>query len=78
MPIAECMKHSKFKSKDGYAFIFVPQDWSNCVRASNRLADLMCAIYHPGDAETRKVATTATFAEIIAEDMGIHVPEVSA
>jgi hypothetical protein len=35
-------------------------DWAGCCRASNRLMDLVCAIYHPGDAFARRVAPTST------------------
>lgn len=51
-----------------------PQDWAGCCRASCRLADLVCAMYHPDDPRVRKTWTTATWAEIIASELGIMVP----
>lgn len=50
-------------------------DWSACCRASNRLADLACAMYHPKDVKARVVFPTATWAEIIASELGIEVPD---
>jgi hypothetical protein len=50
------------------------EEWSKCVRASNRLMDLVCAMYHPKDAYARKIAPTITWAEIIAEELGIEIP----
>jgi hypothetical protein len=64
-------------TKDGYVFCFAPGYWSDCIRASNRLADLVCAMYHPKDEKARKTFPTATWAEIIASELGISVPEVS-
>jgi hypothetical protein len=48
--------------------------WAGCCRASNRLADLVCMMYHPKDEMARKVWPTATWAEIIASELGIEVP----
>lgn len=60
--------------KRGYVFVFGP-DYSACSRASNRIADLVYASYFPGDQLARKVAATATWAEIIASELGINLPE---
>jgi hypothetical protein len=49
--------------------------WKQCCQASNRIADLMCSMYHHGDAQARKVYPTATMAEMIASSLGIEVPE---
>ena len=62
-------------TKTGYVFVFSPQDWEGCVRASNRLADLVCAMYHPKEEKTRKTWPTATWAEIIASEIGVEIPE---
>jgi hypothetical protein len=62
--------------KNGYVFIFGPSDWSACTRASNRLADLVCCMYHPKDELARKTYPTATWAEIIASELGIAILEV--
>ena len=51
-----------------------PKDWAGCCRASHRLADLVCSMYHPSDDKARKVWPTATWAEIIASELGIVVP----
>lgn len=51
------------------------EDWAACCRASNRLADLVCLMYHPRDKKVRKTWPTATWAEIIASELGIAVPE---
>lgn len=59
--------------KNGYVFTFGP-DWSGCCRASNRLADLVCMMYHAKDEKARKTWPTATWAEIIAEEVGINIP----
>jgi len=60
--------------KHGYVFTF-SEGWSGCVRASNRIADLVCAMYHPGDDKARKTWPTATWAEIIAAELDIAVPQ---
>lgn len=55
-----------------------PEDrekWIACCRASNRIWDLVCAMYHPNDPRARQVAPTATCAEMIAAELGIEVPE---
>lgn len=51
-----------------------PKDWTGCCRAACRLADLVCAMYHPGDPRARKTWPTATWAELIASELGITVP----
>ena len=51
------------------------EQWKACCRASNRLADLVCAMYHPGDVEARKTWPTATWAEIIASELGVEIPD---
>lgn len=53
-------------------------EWTACCRASNRLMDLVCAMYHPGDKKTRLTAPTSTWAEIIAEELGIEIPQSDA
>jgi len=58
--------------KDNYVFVFGP-DFASCLRASNRLADLVCAMYHPKDEEARTVFPTATWAEVIASELGVEV-----
>jgi hypothetical protein len=60
--------------KKGYVFVF-GQHFGQCLRASNRLADLACAVYCPHDSSARKIFPTATWAEIIAQELGIVVPE---
>ena len=50
------------------------EGWAACCRASNRLADLVCLMYHPKDPRYRKTWPTATWAEIIASELGIEVP----
>lgn len=62
-------------TENGYVFVFGP-DWKGCVSASNRLADLVCAIYHPRDQKARQAWPTATWAEIIAAELGVNVPVV--
>jgi hypothetical protein len=57
----------------GYVFTFGP-DFAACHRASNRLADMVCAMYHPGDKKARETWPTATWAEIIASELGVEVP----
>lgn len=59
--------------KNGYVFTFGP-DWTACTRASNRLADLVCTMYHPRDEKARETWPTATWAEIIAAELEITVP----
>lgn len=54
------------------------RDWQGCVRAANRLMDLVCLMYHPGDEKARRVAPTATWAGIIAEELGIVTPSQEA
>jgi hypothetical protein len=58
-------------TKGGYVFVFGP-DFAACSRASNRLADLACATFCPNDKQTRKIFPTATWAEIIASELGIE------
>lgn len=53
------------------------QNWQRCCNASNRLMDLVCAMYHPGDAKARQTAPTSTWAEIIAEELGLELPDWS-
>lgn len=48
--------------------------WKACCRASNRLADLVCAMYHPKDEQARKTWPTATWAELIASELDIETP----
>lgn len=61
-------------TKNGYVFTFDDEDdlvsWTACYRASNRIAD---TVYLKPD--ERKLAPTATWAEIIASEMGIERPE---
>jgi hypothetical protein len=51
------------------------KDWAGCCRASNRIADLVCLMYHPKDEQARKTWPTATWAELIASELGIEIPE---
>jgi len=60
--------------KRGYVFTFGP-DWQACTRASGRIADLVCMAYHPKDEKARATRPTSTWAEIIASELGITVPE---
>ena len=46
-------------------------------KTSNRIADLVCALYHPKDEKARQTWPTATWAEIIPSELGIEVTEVS-
>ena len=55
----------------GYVFVFGPE-MSACHRAANQLADLVCLMYHPNDAKARETYPTATWAEIIASELGIQ------
>lgn len=57
-------------------YIHSVKDWAGCCRAANRLMDMVCLMYHPGDTYTRKVAPTAAWAEIIASELGIEIPGV--
>lgn len=57
--------------KRGYVFTFGP-DFAACSRAANRLADLVCAMYHPKDKKARQTWPTATWAEIIASELGVE------
>ena len=50
------------------------KQWKACTRASNRLADMVCMMYHPKDELARKVFPTATWAELIASELGIEIP----
>ena len=50
------------------------KQWVACTRASNRLADMVCMMYHPKDELARKVFPTATWAELIASELGIEIP----
>lgn len=45
--------------------------WIKCVRAADRLADMVCLMYHPGDTKARLTWPTATWAEIIASELGV-------
>ena len=49
-------------------------NWEGCCRAANRLMDLTCFMYHPGNKEARLIAPTAIWAEIIAGELGIETP----
>jgi len=57
--------------KRGYVFTFGP-DWSACCNAAGRLADLVCAMYHPKDEKARVTWPVATWAEIISSELGIE------
>ena len=61
--------------KNGYVFVFGPGTWPACCAAANRLADLVCSMYHPKDDKARQTWPTATWAEIIASELGIELPE---
>jgi hypothetical protein len=50
------------------------QGWLDCCRAANRLADLVCSMYHPKDEQARKTWPTATWAEMIAAELNIPIP----
>lgn len=65
--------------KDGMVWVFADDDarWSACVKASNRLMDMVCAMYHSGDVKARLTAPTATWAEIIASELGVTLPSES-
>jgi hypothetical protein len=63
--------------KNGYVFVFMPGAWSNCCRAAGRLADLVCIMYHPKDEKARQTWPTATWAGIIASELGIELPNDS-
>lgn len=60
----------------GRVFVFAPGDWHACCRASNRIADLVSAVYCvPAQAKAlRRMMPTATWAEIIASETGIEMP----
>ena len=60
--------------KNGYVFVFSPHSWPSCVAASNRLADMVCIMYHPKDEKARRTWPTATWAEIIASELGVPTP----
>ncbi len=60
--------------KNGYVFVFT-EGWAGCCKASGRLADLVCAMYHPKDQKARQTWPTATWAEIIASELDIAIPE---
>ena len=60
-------------TEDGYVFVFGP-GFDSCSRAANRIADLVCAMYHPKDKKARQVYATATLAEIIANEIGEQIP----
>jgi hypothetical protein len=51
------------------------KDWAACCRAAHRLADLTCAVAYPGNEKVRQTWPTATWAEIIACELGIEIPE---
>ncbi len=55
-------------------FGYHPPTWADCCRASNRLADLVCLMYHPKGEQARKTWPTTTWAEIIASELGIEIP----
>lgn len=59
--------------KNGYVFVFA-DGWSGCVSAANQLADMVCLMYHPKDEKARKTFPTATWAEIIAREVGVTIP----
>ncbi len=61
-------------TKRGYVFVFT-DGWTGCCNASNRLADLVCLMYHPNDQKARQTWPTATWAEIIASELGIKIPD---
>lgn len=63
------------QTRTGYVFVFTGTDWAGCTRASNRIADVVYAMHYPGDAQARLVAPTATWAEIIANELGIDSPD---
>ena len=63
--------------KNGYVFVFMPDAWSNCCRAAGRLVDLVCTMYHLKDEKARQTWSTATWAEIIASEFGIEIPNDS-
>lgn len=48
-------------------------DWGACSRASNRIADLVSAVYAPN---VRAMMPTATWAEIIASELGIDYTDL--
>lgn len=50
-------------------------DWNGCCKASNRLADLVCAMYHPRNEQARRTFPTSTWAKIIAAELGIEIPD---
>ena len=51
------------------------KEWVACSRAANRLADLVCLMYHPKDDLARRIFPTATWTEIIASELGIEIPD---
>jgi hypothetical protein len=55
--------------KNGYVFTFGPT-WESCCAASHRIADLVYL-----DPKAREVAPTSTWAEIIAFELDVPVPE---
>ena len=65
------------ETRTGYVFVFMPppMDWTGCGRASSRIMDMVCAMYHPGDERARQFAPTSTWAEIIAGELGIEREE---
>lgn len=53
----------------------MPRNWESCYRAADRLADMVCAMYHPKDEKARQTWPVSTWAEIIAIELGIsHKP----
>jgi hypothetical protein len=62
--------------KNGYVFTFAT-GWAGCYRAANRLADLVCAMYHPKDEKARQTWPVSTWAEIIASELNIEEPQDS-
>jgi hypothetical protein len=65
------MKHWSEMSDEEISAV---EDWAGCCRASNRIADLVCLMYHPGDKKARLTWPTATWAEIIASELDIQIP----
>lgn len=60
-----------------YREVSTPQyseKWRACCRASGRIADMVCTMYHPGNKKARDTWPTATWAEIIAVELGIELP----
>lgn len=60
--------------KNGYIFVF-STGWGDCCRAATRLADLACATFCANNPKARQVFPTATWAEIIASELNVEIPE---